>query len=128
MKRFLNWLLILIGVTFFLVGVINLKNTGGTFKSANFYTAFLASGIILILSSLRIFLSSTLRKGSHKKVLVTIIVFISILMLVAIITGIRFILLPTSTFGLKLFITVFYVLLPAFNIIDFIRLVKPKRT
>jgi multisubunit Na+/H+ antiporter MnhG subunit len=123
MRNIIWILLLLVGIVFLFVGALGIIRTGVALKSANINSAFVAFGVILLLSSLQYFLIS--RQKEDKRKWVSIIkIAIPILMIVAVINGLGFLFLPDISSGFKLFVCTAYILVPILNIIYFSRTYK----
>ena len=85
-------------------------------KEASFWSAAIAGGIVSILGFLQNLLILRQRERTRKRWRTAATVFISILMVVVVITGIRFVLMQGYTALFRIFISAFYLAVPLLNI------------
>ena len=115
-RRILYTILLCVGILLLVSGVIAIVVRGGSMREASFGSAAIAGGIVSVLGFLQNLLILRQREPTRKKWRTITAVLISILMVVVVITGIRFVLMQGHTALFRIFISAFYLALPLLNI------------
>lgn len=119
MSRMLSAFIAAGGVVLVVVGLIARAATGDSFKRADVPAVLLVGGIIGLMYALRRLITGQ-QAQSPQRPRGALQYLLLLLMVVAIITGLRYLTQTDVSAGLRALIAVFYLGLPILNIVDFI--------